>query len=99
MGLRKAASSYGCFRFKSRDGVTLAFNISMLLIALSFRGHLLFLPFTAAIVYYVGSALEKHDQVKGQSLITIGMHWKYSRQPFRRIYLAVFDVEVMLWLF
>ncbi len=80
-------------------GVTLAFNISLLYIALSFQA-ISFAPFTAAIVYYVGSALEKHDQVKGQSLITIGITIGNILGSLVGGYiLQFFNVGVMLWLF
>lgn len=86
------------FVFKA-VGVTLASNISLLYIALSFQA-ISFAPFTAAIVYYVSTALEKHDQVKGQSLITIGITIGNILGSLVGGYLLqFFDVGVMLWLF
>ncbi|NCC14767.1 MAG: MFS transporter [Clostridia bacterium] len=80
-------------------GVTLASNLTLLYLALSFQA-ISFAPFTAAIVYYVSFALGKHDQVKGQALITIGITVGNILGSLTGGYiLQYFNVNVMLWLF
>lgn len=80
-------------------GITLASSLALLYIAVSFQA-ISFAPFTAAIVYYVSSALNKHDQVKGQALITIGITVGNIFGSLVGGYiLQYFTVGIMLWIF
>lgn len=80
-------------------GITLASNIALLYIAVSFQA-ISFAPFTAAIVYYVSNVLSRNDQVKGQALITIGITIGNIWGSLVGGYiLQYFNVEIMLWLF
>lgn len=80
-------------------GITLASNLALLYIAVSFQA-ISFAPFTAAIVYYVSSALGKTDQVKGQALITIGITiGNILGSLVGGFILQYYNVGFMLWLF
>lgn len=80
-------------------GITLASNLALLYIAVSFQA-ISFAPFTAAIVYYVSSALGKSDQVKGQALITIGITiGNVLGSLVGGFILQYYNVGFMLWLF
>ncbi|WP_304507028.1 MFS transporter [Anaerotignum sp.] len=79
-------------------GITLASNLTMLYLALSFQA-ISFAPFTAAIVYYVSAVLGRCDQVKGQALITVGITVGNILGSLSGGYiLQYFNVSVMLWI-
>ncbi|WMI80866.1 MFS transporter [Anaerotignum sp. MB30-C6] len=80
-------------------GITLSTNLATLYVAVSFQA-ISFAPFTAAIVYYVSSVLPRHDQVKGQALITIGLTIGNILGSLGGGYiLQYFHIGFMLWLF
>lgn len=79
-------------------GTTLASNLTMLYLALSFQA-ISFAPFTAAIVYYVSAVLGRCDQVKGQALVTVGITVGNILGSLSGGYiLQYFNVSAMLWL-
>lgn len=80
-------------------GIPLAYNLPLLYLVVSVQA-LSFAPFTAAIVYYVSGVLTKHDQVKGQALITIGITIGNVLGSLAGGYiLQYFNVSTMMWIF